>query len=102
MEYKSPIEITTKSYMTQVDDEILKAVHKVEIYVDKEELLRALRYDRDQFRCGFDEGYDTGYNQGHNDAIKEILKKIKYEYRDWFTNGIIGPLGEEYGVEVEG
>ena len=62
MSYKSPIEV----YMTQmrieqektIEGEIYKAVHGLDIAVTKEELIKALRYDRDQY----DKGYEDGYN----------------------------------------
>ena len=55
--YKSPIEMFMSDIQHQIekqkDDEIYKAVVSVGINVDKEELLRALRYDRQQYEQGF-------------------------------------------------
>lgn len=55
--YKSPIEMFMTDVQHQLDrqkdEEIYKAVVSVGIYVDKEELLRALKYDRGQYEAGF-------------------------------------------------
>ena len=55
--YKSPIEIVMEELFQKMDEDfensVFKAVQKVGINVDKEELLKALIYDRGQY----DEGY---------------------------------------------
>ena len=38
-----------------LDNEILKAVQNVGVNVDKEELLKALQYDRGQYQKGYDD-----------------------------------------------
>ena len=58
--YKSPVDITYCPVELQLEGDILQAVQKVGISVDKDELLRALKYDRDQ--------YDKGYKDGIADA----------------------------------
>ena len=45
--YESPIKV--------IQGEILKAVHRVGVTVDRDELIRALRYDREQYQKGFDD-----------------------------------------------
>ncbi len=57
--YKSPIEIFQTEIEMQMEGEILRAVQRVGVSVDKEELLKALKYDRDQ------------YSKGYEDAKKE-------------------------------
>ena len=64
--YKSPIEIFYGKIETQLEGEILKAAHQCEILVDKEELLRALQYDRQQ--------YKKGYADGKADAMAELVR----------------------------
>ena len=63
--YKSPIEIlTSNAYNTiskNVDDAIMQAILDVSIKVDKEELIRALQYDRAQYKVGYNAGYEDGY-----------------------------------------
>ena len=70
--YKSPIEIITGKIQIQIDDEIYRAVQNVGINVDKDELLKALEYDRRQFEKGWKEGFHDGYIHGLEIAIIEI------------------------------
>ena len=51
--YKSPIGIIYGEMKTQMEDLILKAVSKVDVDVDKEELTKALLYDRGQYEKGY-------------------------------------------------
>ena len=63
--YESPIKIITGKMVTQFDDEIYSAVQNVGINVDREELLKALEYDRGQ------------YKKGYNDAIDDFAEELK-------------------------
>lgn len=64
-DYESPINVFQKQIEMQVErqieNHILKAVSEVGVSVDKEELLKALKYDREQ--------YERGYQDGVNYAI---------------------------------
>ena len=62
--YKSPIELIYRGMEYELEKGILKAVLKQDINVDKEELLRALQYDRGQ--------YEKGYVDGKADAFEWI------------------------------
>lgn len=53
--YESPIKIFYSEITTQFDNEIFKAVQRVNITVDRDEIIRALRYDREQYQKGFDD-----------------------------------------------
>lgn len=72
--YKSPIEIIEKQMHMEFDDCIWKAVQDYAVSVDKEELIKALRYDRDQ--------YEKGYADGKRDAIDKLVRceDCKYSY----------------------
>lgn len=54
--YKSPIEIVEGEVELFVEDKILKAVQEACIQVDKDELLKALAYDREQYEKGYHDG----------------------------------------------
>ena len=71
--YKSPIEIITGKIQTQIDDEIYRAVQNVGINVDRDELLKALEYDRGQYEEGFREGEKHTMRQ-----IKDLLPEWLY------------------------
>lgn len=55
MSYESPIELITSQYCSSIEDAIYQSVLKVGIDVDKEELIKALEYDRGQYKKGYDD-----------------------------------------------
>ena len=63
--YNTPIEIITNHMSQQIENEIIKTVNQCVINVNKEELLKALQYDRQQ--------YEKGYRDGRESALKEIM-----------------------------
>lgn len=58
--YESPINLFVSDIATQVDKQIeatiVTAVQKVGIDVDKDELIKALAYDRNQYEKGYRDG----------------------------------------------
>lgn len=60
-DYESPIEMTVGDLQTQIvregENEVVKAIQKIDIHVNREELIRALEYDRRQYEKGFEDGY---------------------------------------------
>lgn len=99
--YEYPIEMIQTQMQMQLDGEILKAVQGVGIDVNKEELLKALAYNREQ------------YNKGYKDGVKEFAKllkektklaaRIKDDSRIWVVTeeDIDNILAEMEGVENE-
>lgn len=55
--YESPIEVIQKNIEMQIENGIYKAVQNVGINVDKEELIKALNYDRRQYQKGYADGF---------------------------------------------
>lgn len=53
MAYQSPIEVIQTQLQNQIEGEIYKAVMNVGVNVDKDELLKALQYDRNQYQKGY-------------------------------------------------
>ena len=53
--YESPIKVFQGNLEMRFEGEILKAVLRADITVDRDELIRALRYDREQYQKGFDD-----------------------------------------------
>jgi len=51
--YKSPIEIIYSGLQTQLEGEVMRAVQSVDVNVDKDELIKALAYDRQQYEKGY-------------------------------------------------
>lgn len=77
--YESPIEIVQTQMQMQMDEGILKAVQGVGINVDKEELVKALAYDREQ------------YVKGYKDGVKEFAERLKERQRTF--------IGDEYAYD---
>lgn len=69
--YKSPIEILADQIRLEQDENVYKAVLKQNIVVDKDQLIRALRYDRDQ--------YDKGYRDGRNSVLQRLREIMEEE-----------------------
>lgn len=61
--YESPIKIFQEQLKLQMEGDILKAVQAKEIVVDKEELLKALEFDRNQYEVGFTDGFKAARTQ---------------------------------------
>lgn len=68
MSYKSPIETVVDEMALIAENGVYKAIQNVNIDINKEELEKALRYDRDQYV----EGFTNGYKKGINDAIDKL------------------------------
>lgn len=71
--YKSPIEIVIGQMQTEQENNIFRAVQSVGINVDKEELIRALQYDREQYNKGYKDGLEEGMR-----VFAERLKSADY------------------------
>lgn len=69
--YESPIKVLQSQWEMQMEGEIMKAVIKQGILVDKEELLAALKYDRDQ--------YDKGFAAGRVAFERAIVEQLEAE-----------------------
>ena len=71
--YKSPIDLIVSEVqnliLEQQENQVFRAVQNVGVNVDKEELIKALSYDRNQ--------YQNGYNDGYMDGASAMLNKIK-------------------------
>ena len=81
--YESPITVLRTNMETQIEGEILKAVHSIGVHVDKEELLKALRHERDQYNNGYQEGIHDAQPKWISvkdrlpDDLEEVLILVK-------------------------
>lgn len=53
--YESPIKIIQRDVEAQLVGDVLRITREAGVVVDKEELLRALKYDREQYEKGWDD-----------------------------------------------
>ena len=100
--YKSPIEIITENVKMEVDNGVYKAVTQYGVDVDRDELIKALSYDREQYEKGFRDGYnwrgseivrckdckkwhkDIGWCDCHSTFINAKGEKCQpWESREW-------------------
>ena len=77
--YDSPIQAIASQIEMSMDGEILKACQRVGVDVNKEELIKALNYDREQYEKGFKEGYQKGYLSAAENIIKTLTDTIRQE-----------------------
>ena len=81
--YESPISIIQKDlqfqFEQQLENEIYKAVQEYEIVVDKEELIKALSYDRNQY----EKGHIDGYNKALDDFVNACKEDILCQTLGW-------------------
>ena len=58
--YESPIDVIYNDIQIQViehtEEQIYEAIQQCDIHVDKEELIKALQYDRKQYEKGYEDG----------------------------------------------
>ena len=70
--YVSPIQTIASQIEMTYENEVYKAVQRVGIEVDKDELLKALQYDRQQYAEGFRNGYERGLQVSQSEIDKFI------------------------------
>lgn len=89
MKYQSPIEVIQGEITAKIEGEIMTAIQQYDIRVDKEELIKALQYDRKQ--------YEKGYQDAKEDYQKPEDEWVPIKFR---------PLTEEekerYPEEADG
>lgn len=76
--YHSPIEMIYHNMQMHFEDEVCKAVQQVDIHVDKEELLKALQYDREQFAKGYANAKAIAMQRQHEERENMITWLAKF------------------------
>ena len=56
MAYKSPIEIVVKEVSADMENKLMQIIQSYGIIISKDELIKALRYDRKQYEKGYIDG----------------------------------------------
>ena len=88
MSYKSPIDIIQEEMRTKFDNKILEAVLKLDIRVNKDELIKALEYDRNQYLQGYEEAKEI-YEKALDKACEELAHRDNQlimsieEWKEW-------------------
>lgn len=81
--YDSPIRLAVSKMASQFDDAIYNAVVKTGIDVDKDELVRALNYDRSQY----EKGYRDGLKASKWISVKERLPEVEADILAYIGEG---------------
>lgn len=83
--YDSPIRLAVSKMTSQFDGDIYNAVVKAGIDVDKDELVRALNYDRNQY----EKGYRDGLTASKWISVKERLPEVDEDVLAYLGEGKI-------------
>lgn len=59
--YVPPASLNLNDFQHAIDDAMVQAIIKIGIKVNREELLKALKYDRGQYKAGYDAGFADGF-----------------------------------------
>ena len=76
MSYISPIEIADRM-TSQLEEDVINVILSYGIEVDKDELIKALSYDRKQYEKGFADGQRAGERKVN---VKRVSYKDTMEY----------------------
>lgn len=83
--WESPIKMETKRISSEIakktDETIWNAVLETNVKVDKEELIKALKYDRESYSNGYIAGYEDAYLNLPRWARKLFLRRMKNDHR---------------------
>lgn len=82
--YESPftvdyLEPIYKQYTDEFDNAVMECVSGVSISVDKDELLKALEYDRDQYQKGYEDGRKEQYEKGFKDGVEWARNRLNLD-----------------------
>lgn len=103
--YDSPIQVIASQIEMTMDGEILKACQRVGVDVNKDELIKALNYDREQYEKGYadrgnkivpvtlemDEGHTTRQIKGYLDKATQTI----------YANSITVDVAEAIGWKIK-
>lgn len=70
MSYESPIDIVVGEVQFKFEQDVMKAIQSYDICVDRDELIKALQYDRHQYEKGFADACKLNRKQNVGEWIK--------------------------------
>ena len=99
MSYESPIRLIEDKAKIEIEDMVVRAVKSYGLTIDKDALIKALNYDREQYEKGFEDGKATSIE---TEAIPiEWIRKYTEENRlyqsddfDIYINDMIADWAE--------
>lgn len=86
MDWQSPIHMIQEEIAQKVaddfDNQVYQATMRVGIEVDKDELVKALEYDRNQYKKGYMDGFLNAEKELTNISIKSFIDELTDELYD--------------------
>ena len=79
MSYQSPVEIVSQNIREKYEGDMMQIIHSYDIHVDKDERVKALAYDRDQYKKGFADGCRLSMDRIRSEVAAEIFWDIARE-----------------------
>lgn len=108
--YTPPASLNLSDFQDAIGDAVVQAIIKIGIRVNREELLKALNYDRGQYKAGYDAGFADGFIETLHTVrcreckfwMPEHIERddgsiMLYEQLPWMEPGM-API--EFGVNV--
>lgn len=59
--YAPPVSLNLNDFQYDIGDSVVRYIAKMGIQVNQEELIRALKYDRGQYKAGYEAGFADGF-----------------------------------------
>lgn len=81
--YESPIKTILQTMQEKLEADVLEIIQRHNVIVDKDELTKALKYDRDS------------YQKGYKDGIKEFAERLREKSYPFPC-----AIGVEYAVTI--
>lgn len=81
LNYQSPVNIVYQGLQSKFEGDIYQAIQSYGVHVDKDELIKALQYDRDQYKKGFADGCIDRTGALKKEIAREILEEIEIKVR---------------------
>lgn len=72
--YESPINMIISKLYTDLESECMKSIQRYGFDIDKEELAKALKYDREQYEKGYTDGYKKALDDLSEDANEMAIE----------------------------
>ncbi len=83
LSYQSPVNILYQRFQAKVEGDIYQAIQSYGVHVDKDELIKALQYDRNQYQKGFIDGCKNNVDTIKAEVAREILEEIAKIADEW-------------------
>lgn len=106
--WESPINVIMGEMQTQIERDVFKAIQNVGIDVNKEELLKALQYDREQYSKGYSDGYEKVLDDFAERLKDSLIVNWRHFLRtdsngfDWITTDAVHTHIDELVKQMKG